>query len=135
MRRFRGRQIEILLAACSIWLALGWAGCGQKKASPKADRLALEQAFNLPAATPAPNGNSPAAVAAKAVAAIKAEDWVTAVPLLHQLRSMPGLTADQFEAVHNANGNAYVRLVEMADRGSVEAKAVLDRLKQEHDRR
>ena len=41
---------------------------------------------------------------------------------------LTGLTAQQCEAVHNANGNAYVRLVERAGKGDAEAKAALARL-------
>lgn len=122
-----------LLTGWLLILACGGCGSGPKLASPRDDAAALEKAFQLSAAANPSSG--PAALAARAVAAIRAEDWVTAVPLLHQLRTTAGLTAEQFEAVHNANGNAYVRLVEMADRGSAEARGVLDRLKKQQDRR
>lgn len=108
--------------------AIALCGCGQNKASPKADVSELERAFALkPSATPG-DEQTPAALAAKAVAAIRAQDWTKAVPILTQLRTTKGLTAQQLEAVHNANGNASVRLVEMANKGNQDAKATLEML-------
>ena len=109
--------------------ALVLCGCGQNKASLKADALELEKAFNLkPGVTPA-DDRSPAALAAKAVAAIRARDWPNAVSTLTRLRTAKGLTAHQSEVVHNANGNAYVQLAEMARKGNQDARATLEMLK------
>ena len=108
--------------------ALVFCGCGQNKASPKVDALELERAFALkPGAIPG-DEPSPAALAAKAVTAIRAQDWPKAVPILTQLRKTKGLTAQQLVAVHNANGNAHVRLVEMDKKGNPDAKATLEML-------
>jgi hypothetical protein len=124
-----------LVFAAGLGMVLASSGCGGEKASPKADAGQLEQAFGIKAGATSAGDNSPADLAARAVAAIRAGDWVKAVPILTQLRTTKGLTAHQFQAVHNANGNAYVRLVELADKGNADAKAVLDWLKKERDRR
>jgi len=108
--------------------AIALCGCGQHKASPKADASELERAFALKPGAPLGDEQTPAALAAKAVAAIRAQDWTKAVPILTQLRTTKGLTAQQLEAVHNANGNAYVRLVEMDKKGNPDAKATLEML-------
>jgi len=127
--------MAVWVIALSAVLCVAVGGCGGKKASPKADAAELERAFVLQAgATPA-DSQTPAGLAAGAVAAIKTQDWVKAVGFLDQLRRIRGLTADQMQAVHNAGANAYVRLVELANQGSTEAKAVLDRSKREADRR
>ena len=108
--------------------AIALCGCGQNKASPKADASELERAFALkPGATPG-DEQTPAALAAKAVDAIRAQHWSKAVAILTQLRTTKGLTAHQSEAVHNANGNAYVQLVEMARKGNQDARATLEML-------
>ena len=131
----RWRCSVLVVFAVSLVGALAWCGCGQKKASPKADAGELERAFSLqPGAVPG-DETTPAGLAAKAVAAIRAQDWVNAVPMLTQLRTTKGLTPQQFEAVHNANGNAYVRLVELANKGNQEAKETLQMLKKAADRR
>jgi hypothetical protein len=124
-----------LAFAAGLGIFLASSGCGGEKASLKADAGQLEQAFGIKPGAGSSGDNSPADLAARAVAAIRAGDWVKAVPILAQLRTSKGLTADQFQAVHNANGNAYVKLVELADKGNADAKAVLDSLKKERDRR
>lgn len=113
----------------------GWAGCGGKDNSPKADVAELERAFNLTAGAPASGEATPAGQAARAVVAIRAQDWAKAVALLDQLRHVRGLTADQMHAVHNASANAFVRLAELASRGSADAQTLLDRMKKEQERR
>ena len=133
MRCFRFHPLITL--GLSLLVATALCGCEQKKASPKADATELERAFNLPASATDGNEKSPAALAAKAVAAIRDQDWVKAVPVLTQLRTTKGLTPQQFEAVHNANGNAYVKLVELADKGDQNAKATLEALSRSASRR
>jgi hypothetical protein len=74
-------------------------------------------------------------VASRAVAALRTQDWPRAMSLLSWIRLNPGLTLDQARAVQNAYANAYLRLTEQAAKGNAEAKAALDRVKQEADRR
>jgi hypothetical protein len=132
------RPLSVAACATSVlfMLVLVSVGCARKQGSPEADLRQLQLAFNLRADGRSPgNDQSSSGLASTAVEAIRAKDWVKAVPVLMQLRTMPELTPAQFEAVHNANGNAYVRLVEMADKGSAEAAAVLDQLKKASMRR
>lgn len=110
-------------------------GCGGQKSSPKADAMELEQAFGLKAGAPPSDEATPAGRASRAVAAIRAQDWVKSVALLDQLRRVRDLTAAQMQAVHNAQGNANVRMVELAAKGNADAKAALDRSKREADAR
>ena len=124
----------VLVTAVTCFLALGLTGCG-KKASSKADAMELEQAFGLKPGAPPSEETTPAGLASRAVAAIHAQDWPKTVSLLGQLRRARDLTADQMHAVHNAQGNANVRLVELACKGDAEAKAALDRSKREADAR
>ena len=110
-------------------------GCGGHKSSPKADSLELEQAFGLKAGAQPSDEAPPAGRASRAVAAIRAQDWVKSLALLEQLRRVRDLTAAQMQAVHNAQGNANVRMVELAAKGNADAKAALDRSKREADAR
>jgi hypothetical protein len=116
---------KVLVGLGSGLIAAILCSCSQNKASPKADASELERAFALTAGAIPTDEPTTAALAVKAVAAIRAQDWPKAVPILTQLRTTRGLTAQQLEAVHNANGNAYVRLVEMAKKGSEDAEATL----------
>jgi hypothetical protein len=125
----------LLLAVLIPLLSASLVGCGGKNASPKADAMELEQAFGLKPGAPPSEEPTPAGLASRAVAAIRAQDWPKAVSLLGQLRRARELTADQMHAVHNAQGNANVRLVELAGKGNAEAKAALDRSKREADAR
>jgi len=74
-------------------------------------------------------------VASRAVAALRAQDWPRAITLLDWMRLYASLTADQAHAVQNAYANAHLRLTEQAAKGNADAKAALDRTKQEADRR
>ena len=125
----------IIVTALACLLAASLVGCGGKKSSAKADSMELERAFGLKPGAPPSEEPTPAGLASRAVAAIRAQDWPKAVSLLGQLRRARDLTADQMHAVHNAQGNANVRLAELAGKGNAEAKAALDRAKQEADRR
>ena len=125
---------RVLLSLLVPILCISLTGCG-KKASSKADAAELERAFALKSGAPPSEEATPAGLASRAVAAIKAQDWPKAVSLLGQLRKVRDLTSDQMQAVHNAQGNANVRLVELAGKGNAEAKAALDRSKREADTR
>jgi hypothetical protein len=124
----------LLLSILVSSLCASLTGCG-KKASSKADAMELEQAFGLKPGAPPSEETTPAGLASRAVAAIHAQDWSKAVSLLGQLRRSRDLTADQMHAVHNAQGNANVRLVELAAKGNAEAKAAMERSKSEADQR
>jgi hypothetical protein len=127
------RTMAITVAAC--FLAAGLAGCGGGKGSARSDAADLERAFDLkPGAAPSQE-STPAGVASRAVAALRARDWPRAVSLLNWVRLYASLTVDQARAVQNAYANAHLRLTEQAAKGNAEAKAALDRAKQEADRR
>ena len=117
------------------WLTVGLLGCGGKITSTKSDAAGLERAFGLKAGEAPSQEPTPAGVASRAVAALRAQDWPRAMSLLDWLRRHASLTVDQARAVQNAYGNASIRLSELADKGNAEAKAALDRSKREAERR
>ena len=132
MKRYLGSTF--LLAVIISFFSAGLTGCG-KKASANADAMELEQAFGLKPGAPPSEETTSAGMASRAVAAIHAQDWPKAISILGQLRRARDLTADQMHAMHNAQGNANVRLAELAGKGNAEAKAALDRSKREADSR
>jgi hypothetical protein len=131
----RRLSLAVLLFAAGVSAAVGLCGCEGQKSSPEADAVQLEQAFGVKAGPASRGDNSPADLAATAVTALRSRDWVKALPILTQLRNTKGLTASQLEAVHNASSNAYVKLVGLANKGNPEAKAMLERLDKEQNRR
>ena len=124
----------VLLTILVSLLSASLTGCG-KRASAKTDAVELEQAFGLKAGAPPSEDPTLAGLASRAVAAIQARDWSKAVSLLGQLRRAGDLTPDQMHAVHNAQGNANVRLVELAGKGNAEAQAAVENAKQAADQR
>ena len=123
------------LTGVACLLTAAFAGCGGGKGSAKSDAAALERAFGLNAGAAPSQEPTPAGAASRAVAALRAQDWPRAVSLLNWMRLYASLTVEQARAVQNAYANANVRLVEQAAKGNAEAKAALDRAKQEADRR
>jgi len=130
----RSLACAVLLTILVSFLSASLTGCG-KRTSAKADAVELEQAFDLKAGAPPSEDPTPAGLASRAVAAIQARDWSKAVSLLGQLRRAGDLTPDQMHAVHNAQGNANVRLVELAGKGNAEAQAAVENAKQAADQR
>jgi len=127
----RVAAIKILIC----FLAAALAGCSGGNGSPKSDAAELERAFALKAgAQPSPE-STPAGVASRAVAALRAQDWARAISLLDWLRLYARLTADQARVVQRAYADAHIRLTQQAANGNAEAKAALDRAKQEAERR
>ena len=116
-------------------LAAALAGCGGSKGSARSDAAELERAFGLKAGAAPSQEPTPAGAASRAAAAPRAQDWPRAMSLLNWMRLYASLTADQARAVQNAYGDAHLRLSELAAKGNAEAKAALDRAKQEADRR
>lgn len=116
-----------LALACG--LAAAASGCGAKASSAKADATELEQAFALKGGQTSSDETSPAGLAARALQAMRAEDWSTAMAFLERLRRTRALTPDQSRAVHNASANLYVRLAELAAGGDIKAQQTLDALK------
>ena len=127
------RMVAVSVVAC--FLAAGLPGCSGGKGSTKSDAAELERAFGLKAGAAPSQESTPAGVASRAVAALRAQDWSRAVSLLNWMRLYANLTADQARTVQNAYANAYLCLTELAAKGNAEAKAALDRAKQEADRR
>ena len=119
----------------ACWLTVGLLGCGGNRTSAGADAKELEQAFGLKAGAAPSQESTPAGAASRAVAALRAQDWSRAVSLLNWMRLYASLTVDQARAVQNAYADAHLRLTEQAAKGNAEAKAALDRTKQEADRR
>ncbi len=122
----------VRLSVCLVLafgLAAGFVGCGGKSPSPKADATELEQAFGLKSGGAPSDETSPAGLAARALDAMRAEDWPTAMAFLERLRRSRPLTPDQSRAVHNASANLYVRLAELAARGDPKAQQTLEALK------
>ena len=127
------RMVAVSVVAC--FLAAGLAGCSGGKGSTKSDATELERAFGLKAGAAPSQESTPAGVASRAVAALRAQDWSRAVSLLNWMRLYASLTVDQARAVQNAYADAHLRLTEQAAKGNTEARAALDRAKQEADRR
>jgi hypothetical protein len=125
----------VIVTALVCLMAAGLVGCGGKKSSARTDAMELERAFGLVPGVAPSEEPTPAGLASRAVAAIRAQDWPKAVSVLGQLRKVRDLTSEQMQAVHNAQGNANVRLVELAAKGNAEAKAALDRSKREAESR
>ena len=121
------------ITAC--WLTIGLLACGGNKTSAGADAKELEQAFGLTAGAAPSQEPTLAGVASRAVAALHAQDWPRAMSCLNWMRQYASLTVDQARTVQTAYANAYLRLTELAAKGNAEAKAALDRAKQEADRR
>jgi len=95
----------------------------------------LERAFGLKAGGTPSQESTPPAVASRAAAALKAQDLPRALSLLGWMRTHASLTAEQSRAVQTAYATAIARLTEQAAKGNAQAKAALDRAKQEADRR
>lgn len=127
------RTMAAGFVACVLVAVL--AGCGGNKGSAKSDAAQLERAFGLKAGAPPFQESTPAGVASQAVAALRAQDWPRALPLLDWMRRYASLTADQARGVQNAYATTFLRLTEQAAKGNGDAKAALDRAKQEADRR
>jgi hypothetical protein len=130
-----GLKHRVAVSVVACFLAAGLAGCGGGKSSAKSDATELERAFGLKAGDAPSQESTPAGVASRAVAAIRAQDWPRALSLLNWMRMYASLTSDQARAVQSAYVNAHLRLSELAATGNAEAKAALDRAKQQVDRR
>ena len=98
------KRITLQVAGCALALLL--AGCG-KQAAPSA-ATDLEKAFP-PAAAPAPTTAAPAASQApvkveiaKAVAAIRKQEYGEAFLTLRNVQAAPNITVDQYSAIENA---------------------------------
>lgn len=122
-----------IVMAC--FLGVVWTGCGGGKGSVKSDAAELERAFGLKAGDAPSQESTPPAVASRAVAALKAQDWPGALSLLNWLRLYASQTPDQARAVQNAFANVHLQVTELAAKGNPDAKAALERAKQEADRR
>lgn len=128
--------VRILAAAfLAVLLAAGLTGCGEGISSPKSDVKDLERVFELKPGTPPSPEPTAAAGAARAVAAIREQDWPRALSHLNWMRMYGNLTPDQARAVQTAYASAHRRLSELAANGNLNAKTALDRVKQEAERR
>jgi hypothetical protein len=119
----------------ACWLTVGLLGCGGSRTSAGASAEELKQAFGFKVGDAPSDEPTVKGVASRAIAALRAQDWPKALSLLSWIRLNSGLTLDQARAVQNAYANAHLRLTELAAKGNAEAKAALDRAKQEADRR
>ncbi len=123
--------------ACLITVAglLAVSGCGGGSgANPGAAEL--EKSFPSPARTGADSQSLPTqSHAPAAVAAIKAGDYPKAMDELEALRKQPALTPDQYMALNKVSGEVMQKLASLAEKGDAKAKASLEHLKQERDRR
>jgi hypothetical protein len=126
-------RVAAVVVAC--FLGIVWTGCGGGKGSVKSDAAELERAFGLKAGDAPSQESTPPAVASRAVGALKAQDCPRALPLLNWLRLYASLTVDQARAVQNAYASVHLQVGALAANGNPEAKAALDRAKQEADRR
>jgi hypothetical protein len=122
------------LSLVLISLLATLAGCGSKGATSSAAEL--EKAF--PAAPTAgiatPSGPIQTHVTAAATA-IKDKHYEAAITELDSLRAQRGLTPDQYLTLNKISGEVMQKLVALAEKGDAQAKAALDRLKQERDKR
>ena len=131
----RNWTLTAAVAVLAGWLAVGLLGCGGNQSSPGVDAKELERAFGLAHGAAPSEGDAPPAVASRAVAFLNAQSWINALSILDWMRKYANLTADQAHAVQNAYANVSVRVTELAAKGNPEARATLDRAKQEADRR
>ncbi len=121
-----------------LWLVpalvlAGVAGCGGKAGELQKRALELEKVFAATSAQPnAGRGQSHASAAA---AAMKAGDYPNAMLELSALQTQAGLTPEQRMTVNAVAGDVMQVLVKSAANGDAQAKAALERLKQERDRR
>ena len=108
------------------------AGCG-KRADVKSEATELEKAFA--SARPAPGTNSAQDAiqerAAAAVAALKSSAYAAASDQLMALQRLKGLTAEQRMAVNHASSTLVQALVARSAKGDSQAKAALERRKNE----
>lgn len=96
----------------------------------------MEKAFPPPVRAGADSQSPPTqSHAPAAVTAIKAGDYPKAMEELEALRKQPALTPDQYMALNKISGEVMQKLVSLAEKGDVNAKAALERLKRERDRR
>ena len=123
--------------ACLITVAglLAVSGCGGGSgANPGAAEL--EKAFPPSARAGADSQSTPTqSHASAAVTAIKAGDYPKAMDELEALRKQPALTPDQYMALNKVSGEVMQKLASLAEKGDAKAKASLEHLKQERDRR
>ena len=130
MNRFASRLVW-LIAAAGLVAAAGCGGDGG--ASPSA--ADLDKAFAANSKTGAVAGAAMQPHAAAAVLALKAKDYPKAMAELEALRTQSGLTPDQYMTLNKVSGDVVQKLATLADKGDAQAKAALERLKQERDRR
>jgi hypothetical protein len=121
-----------------VWLIpalvlAGVAGCGGKAGELEKKALELEKVFA--ATTAQPNASAGQGHASAAAAAIKAGDYPKAMLELSALQTQAGLTPEQRMTVNAVAGDVVPVLVKSAANGDAQAKAALERLKQERDRR
>lgn len=126
-------RVAVKILIC--FLAAVLAGCGGDNGSPKSDAAELERAFALKTGEQPSQESTPAGVASRAVAALRAKEWSRALSLLNWIRLYASLTPDQAHAVQKAYADAHHRLTQQAAKGDAKAQAALDRARQEADRR
>jgi hypothetical protein len=125
-------RMGVFLAIAGLMAITGCGGSGS--GSPSAAEL--DKAFAT--AAKATTDSGPASNqkrAAAAAAAIRARDYPKAMEELETLRVQKGLTPDQYMILNKVSGELMQKLVAQADKGNVQAKAALDRLKQQRDQR
>ena len=125
------RYPKLIGSLFTALLLAGSVGCGEKKT----ETVDIEKAFTNPkvdkedpasakAAAPQP---AVAAMFKDSVAAVKKEDFSTALDSLAALRVQPDLTVDQRMAAQDLMGKVQTELANRADRGDKAAQAALDR--------
>jgi hypothetical protein len=122
-----GVRVLLLLAAAGLIAA----GCGSRESKPNAAELETAFAIKAGTDTGASAAQSHAAVAAKA---IRAADYLKAMEEMELVRMQAGLTPDQYLALNKVSGDVMQKLVTQADKGDAQAKAALERLRQERDK-
>jgi hypothetical protein len=129
----------LLLIIC---LLLPWSAC-RRKADVKAEATALERALSeVPAPPSSPQGSGPATAPSPAadlitygnlaLAAVRSNDYAGSVIALEAMQQVPGLSAQQREAVQRTKSAITTDLINRADRGDPRALADLKAIEKTH---